>query len=79
MLLFWLIVSVVSGLAKAYNVGSTFAIGASALGVAYAGDLLNKTWSIGGPYSPTIPIGNAPGLVGTHNKYEGDGSPTRVS
>lgn len=59
--------------------GSTFAIVGSALGVVYAGDFVSGTWSIGGSY-PALPLlSNPPGLLGTHNKYEGDASPTRVS
>ena len=69
----------ISGLADAYNVGSTFAIIASTLGVVYGGDFVSGTWSIGGSY-PALPLlSNPPGLLGTHSKYEGDGSPTRVS
>ncbi|KAF7189733.1 Dothistromin biosynthesis peroxidase dotB [Pseudocercospora fuligena] len=50
----------------------------SVLGAAIDGDLM--AWSMGG--TPTIaqggvtgPLGN--GLIGSHNKYEGDASPTR--
>jgi hypothetical protein len=50
----------------------------AALGGAIDGDVLN--WSMGG--TPTVaqggltgPLGN--GLIGSHNKYEGDASPTR--
>lgn len=76
-----LTVSAVTGLAEAFNVGPTFAIPASALGIVYAGDLLAGTWSIGGSYPPLVPLpllNNPPGLLGSHGKYEGDGSPTRV-
>lgn len=58
--------------------GPKLALFLSALGGAIDGDILN--WSIGGTPSlvqggPTGVLGN--GLIGSHNKYEGDASPTR--
>lgn len=39
------------------------------------------TWSIGGPDSRVTPLlgllGTPQGISGSHNKYEGDASPTR--
>lgn len=47
-------------------------------GAVFDGDL--KSYSIGGP-TPTLPLlgllGSPQGLSGSHNKYEGDVSPTR--
>ncbi|KAJ4356738.1 uncharacterized protein N0V89_004774 [Didymosphaeria variabile] len=66
------------GLDEAFNVGPTFSVGASAVGVVYAGDFLTGTWSIGGKYPGSVPLlTDPPGLLGTHSKYEADGSPTR--
>jgi hypothetical protein len=44
------------------------------LGVALDGDALTQSWSIGGA-NPALLVGN--GLIGSHNKYEADVSPTR--
>jgi hypothetical protein len=57
----------------------------SALGVGLAGDPLDleATWSIGGPYAPSklgaLAGFDPSGISYTHNTYESDGSPTRVS
>ena len=58
--------------------GPLLAVFLSVLGGAIDGDLLN--WSIGG--TPSLAQGGATGilgngLIGSHNKYEGDASPTR--
>jgi hypothetical protein len=58
--------------------GPTLALFLSALGGAIDGDVLN--WSIGG--TPSLAQGGVTGilgngLTGSHNKYEGDASPTR--
>lgn len=58
--------------------GPILAIFLAAYGGAIDGDILN--WSMGGTPSlaqggPTGILGN--GLIGSHNKYEGDASPTR--
>ncbi|CAO2653628.1 Nn.00g030390.m01.CDS01 [Neocucurbitaria sp. VM-36] len=63
---------------KVVGMGPVLAIFLSALGGAIDGDILN--WSIGGKPSlaqggVTGVLGN--GLIGSHNKYEGDASPTR--
>ncbi|KAF2849730.1 Cloroperoxidase [Plenodomus tracheiphilus IPT5] len=63
---------------KVVGMGPLLATFLSALGGALDGDLLN--WSIGGTPSlaqggVTGQLGN--GLSGSHNKYEGDASPTR--
>ncbi|KAF1973925.1 Cloroperoxidase, partial [Bimuria novae-zelandiae CBS 107.79] len=70
---------VVVGLKEAFNVGFNFAFGGSVLGIVYGGDIVSKTWSIGGAYAASVPLlSEAPGLLGTHGKYEGDGSPSRA-
>lgn len=58
--------------------GTVLATFLSALGGVLDGDILN--WSMGG--TPSLAQGGATGilgngLVGSHNKYEGDASPTR--
>lgn len=58
--------------------GSLLSIFLSVFGGAIDGDILN--WSMGG--TPTLAQGGATGilangLIGSHNKYEGDASPTR--
>jgi len=64
---------------KVVGMGPLLAIFLSALGGAIDGDVLN--WSMGG--TPSIAQGGVTGvlgngLIGSHNKYEGDASPTRA-
>ncbi|KAH7086311.1 hypothetical protein FB567DRAFT_570206 [Paraphoma chrysanthemicola] len=63
---------------KVVGMGPLLAIFLSALGGAIDGDILN--WSMGG--TPSLAQGGVTGvlgngLIGSHNKYEGDASPTR--
>lgn len=63
---------------KVVGMGPLLSITLSALGGAIDGDILN--WSMGG--KPSLAQGGATGilgngLIGSHNKYEGDASPTR--
>jgi len=63
---------------KVVGMGPQLSLFLSVLGGAIDGDILN--WSIGG--TPTLAQGGATGvlgngLIGSHNKYEGDASPTR--
>jgi hypothetical protein len=63
---------------KVVGMGSLLSIFLSAFGGAIDGDILN--WSMGG--TPSLAQGGATGvlgngLIGSHNKYEGDASPTR--
>ncbi|KAF2030518.1 Cloroperoxidase [Setomelanomma holmii] len=63
---------------KVVGMGPLLSIFLSALGGAIDGDILN--WSMGG--TPSLAQGGATGvlgngLIGSHNKYEGDASPTR--
>ncbi|KAJ4338332.1 hypothetical protein N0V87_004100 [Didymella glomerata] len=63
---------------KVVGMGPQLSLFLSVLGGAIDGDLLN--WSMGG--TPTLAQGGATGvlgngLIGSHNKYEGDASPTR--
>ncbi|KAF2448414.1 Cloroperoxidase [Karstenula rhodostoma CBS 690.94] len=63
---------------KVVGMGPILSIFLSALGGALDGDILN--WSMGG--TPSLTQGGVTGvlgngLIGSHNKYEGDASPTR--
>lgn len=49
------------------------------LGVGLAGDPVLQRWSIGDAFTPSVPLFPARGILGTHNKYEGDASIFRVS
>ncbi|KAB5591489.1 Aromatic peroxygenase [Ceratobasidium theobromae] len=64
---------------KVFGFGSDLATAASTLGVIFAGNPVTGEWPISGPLpGPVIPplLTSPPGLSGTHNKYEGDASPT---
>lgn len=69
----------ISGLVEAYNLSPDLATFFAAVGVLLAGDIPSLTWSIGGGFSSTLPLilGNPTGILGSHNKYEGDASFTR--
>ncbi|KAJ4369421.1 hypothetical protein N0V86_009253 [Didymella sp. IMI 355093] len=63
---------------KVVGMGTQLALFLSVLGGAIDGDILD--WSMGG--TPSLAQGGATGilgngLIGSHNKYEGDASPTR--
>ncbi|KAJ4364575.1 hypothetical protein N0V83_009171 [Neocucurbitaria cava] len=66
---------------KVVGMGPLLAVFLSALGGALDGDMVrNLNWSIGG--KPSLAQGGATGvlgngLIGSHNKYESDASPTR--
>jgi hypothetical protein len=47
--------------------------------VGLIGDPVAQTWSIGGSYSPILPLTSAAGILGAHNSLEGDASFGRVS
>ncbi|EME41910.1 hypothetical protein DOTSEDRAFT_135330 [Dothistroma septosporum NZE10] len=64
----------IQGLGAAYNMAPDLAGFLAILGVGLAGDPLSDTWSIGGMYTPSVPLFPARGIIGTHNKYEGDAS-----
>lgn len=67
-----------SGLQDAYNLEPELALALSTIAVAISGDPLTTRWSIGGAFSPAVPLFPATGLVGTHNQYESDASIVRV-
>lgn len=68
----------VTGLGEAYNMSPDLALFLAVVSVALSGDPLTNRWSIGGAFPSTLPIFPARGIVGTHNKYEGDASIVRV-
>jgi hypothetical protein len=52
----------------------------AAIAIAISGDLIAGEWSIGGSFPGTLGLlGTPTGIVGTHNRYEGDASIVRVS
>lgn len=55
--------------------GEDLATFLAVLGAALDGDLL--AWSVGGTPATTIAVDGGNGLIGSHNKYESDASPTR--
>ncbi|KAF7196971.1 Dothistromin biosynthesis peroxidase dotB [Pseudocercospora fuligena] len=69
----------VDGLGKAYNMSPELAIGLAAIAILISGDIPSATWSIGSGFASTLPLvlSNPKGIVGTHNKYEGDSSIVR--
>ena len=71
----------VTGLREAYNMNEDLSLFLAVVSVALAGDVVTQTWSIGGEYKPALSLGgllgSPRGIVGTHNKYEGDASIVR--
>ncbi|KAI5198460.1 Cloroperoxidase [Aureobasidium subglaciale] len=63
---------------KVFGMGVDLALILAVYGAAIDGNLVS--WSIGGP-TPNVPsinlLGQPQGISGSHNKYEGDASPTR--
>ncbi|KAJ1307950.1 hypothetical protein OPQ81_002027 [Rhizoctonia solani] len=65
---------------KVFGMGIDIATALSTIATVFDGDPLALEWSIGGPPGGPVlpPLLSAPqGLSGSHNKYEGDSSPTR--
>lgn len=72
----------ISGLSEAYSFGDEFAAALAVVAIALTGDPITETWSIGGPYSGGLLSGlltNPEGISFSHNSYESDASPARVS
>jgi hypothetical protein len=67
----------VQGLGEAYSMSPDLALFLAVVSTALAGDPVSNRWSIGGKFTPTIPIFPATGIAGTHNQYEGDASIVR--
>lgn len=72
----------IDGLSQAYSFGDEFAAALSVVAIALTGDPVAGTWSIGGPYTPSLLDGllsDPEGISFSHNAYESDASPARVS
>ena len=67
------IAGTITGLGDAYNMSPELAGFLAVVSVALAGDPVTETWSIGGSFPNTLPY-PATGILGTHNRYEGDAS-----
>lgn len=69
----------INGLGAAYNMSPELAAGLAAIAILISGDIPSTTWSIGGKFPSTLPLllSEPQGIVGTHNKYEGDSSIVR--
>ncbi|KAF2100903.1 Cloroperoxidase [Rhizodiscina lignyota] len=69
----------ISGCQEAFGMGIDLASFLAIYGAIFDGDFIS--YSIGGPYPSLLNLGGllgaAQGLSRSHNKYEGDGSPTR--
>lgn len=79
---FLLTLLAIMGLGQAFNFGTDLATVLGIVAVVQAGDILTSTWSIGGPYYPSILglLGGIPqGISYSHNRYEADASFARVS
>ena len=63
----------VNGLMAAYNMSPELAAVLAIIAIALGGDPVKETWSIGGAFPNTLPF-PATGILGTHNRYEGDAS-----
>lgn len=75
----------ITGLKQAYGFGEEFAAALAVVAIALTGDPTvpgGGTWSIGGSY-PKFLLGgllsNPSGISNSHNSYESDASPGRVS
>jgi hypothetical protein len=73
------IAEAIKGLGQLYNLDAPTAGFLATVAVATSGDPVTTQWSIGGAFTPSLPISQARGIIGTHNKYENDASIVRVS
>ncbi|KAI5357888.1 Putative chloroperoxidase [Septoria linicola] len=73
------ITQTVTGLAQAYGMSPDLAAFLAIAAIIISGDIPSGQWSIGGGFPSTLPLllSNPKGIVGTHNKYEGDASIVR--
>ncbi|PQE32143.1 hypothetical protein CJF32_00001736 [Rutstroemia sp. NJR-2017a WRK4] len=66
------------GLGQAFNFGTDLATALGIVAVIQAGNVIEETWSIGGPYYPSsiagLLGGNPRGISYSHNRYEADAS-----
>lgn len=73
------IAQTITGLGDAYNMSPDLAAGLAAIAVLISGDIPSLEWSIGGAFPSSLPLvlSEPQGIVGSHNKYEGDSSVAR--
>lgn len=73
------IAQTVSGLGALYNMSPELAAALAAVAILISGDIPSGQWSIGAGFPSSLPLvlSNPKGIVGTHDKYEGDASVTR--
>lgn len=69
----------VTGLGNAYGMSPDLSIVLAAIAILISGDIPTGEWSIGGGFPSSLPLvlSNPKGILGTHNKYEGDASIVR--
>ncbi|EME40120.1 hypothetical protein DOTSEDRAFT_56398 [Dothistroma septosporum NZE10] len=66
------------GLGKAYSMSTDLSLALAVIAIAISGDPIAGTWSIGSGYPGAVGLlGKPTGIVGTHNRYEGDASMIR--
>lgn len=69
----------ITGLGELYSMSADLALVLAVISIAISGDPIAGTWSIGGGFNPAIGLlGKPSGILGTHNRYEGDASIVRV-
>ncbi|KAK4498561.1 hypothetical protein PRZ48_011219 [Zasmidium cellare] len=67
----------ITGLGQAYGMSVDLAGFLAAYAIAFDGDLVSMTWSIGGPQAKLGAVDSGQGISWSHNKYEGDTSISR--
>ncbi|KAL2071215.1 hypothetical protein VTL71DRAFT_12450 [Oculimacula yallundae] len=68
----------IDGLGAAYSMSNELALALAVISIGISGDPIAGTWSIGGAFPGTLGLlGTPTGIVGTHNRYEGDSSIVR--
>ncbi|KAH7399884.1 hypothetical protein BKA64DRAFT_744567 [Cadophora sp. MPI-SDFR-AT-0126] len=66
------------GLGAAYSMSTDLSLALAVISIAISGDPVAGKWSIGGAFPGTLGLlGQPSGIVGTHNRYEGDASIVR--
>ncbi|KAI8939510.1 hypothetical protein NX059_003281 [Plenodomus lindquistii] len=65
------------GLEAAYNMSPELGLVLAVIATAVSGDPVTTRWSIGGAFTPVVPLFPAEGILGSHNRYEGDASIVR--
>ncbi|KAH6712757.1 Chloroperoxidase [Leptodontidium sp. MPI-SDFR-AT-0119] len=68
----------IDGLGAAYSMSPELALALAVISIAISGDPIAGKWSIGGSFPGTLGLlGTPTGIVGTHNRYEGNASIVR--